>query len=315
MPLTKFLGATDTIQSLPNKPNQDGGFTPAQLKLKFDQHAIDNETYLNEVLTAELDALDTENVKKTGDQTIEGIKTFTSSPIVPAPTTDMQSATKKYVDNKDTVRKTYVDDNFTTKNEISTNRKLSATGDFTGTINGLQPIQVDPYVSAKVAEHTTQLDDYTTHKIDLVTDADGVHGLKIEEGTFTPFITGSGGAGTFSPVYSAQVGYYTIQNKIVTFKLIVRLTSYTGAISSSFRIGGLPFVAISDGLNVSLTIGSLEYFDMDTTAKFVTAVTAAGSATIALNQMTDNGAYIGTASISPIGQTFSITLSGQYKIA
>jgi len=36
---------------------------------------------------------------KTGNETIAGIKTFTSSPIVPTPTTDMQVATKKYVDD------------------------------------------------------------------------------------------------------------------------------------------------------------------------------------------------------------------------
>jgi hypothetical protein len=35
----------------------------------------------------------------TGNQTIEGIKTFSSSPIIPAPTTDLQAATKKYVDD------------------------------------------------------------------------------------------------------------------------------------------------------------------------------------------------------------------------
>ena len=36
----------------------------------------------------------------TGDQTVAGVKTFSSSPIVPAPTTDLQAATKKYVDDK-----------------------------------------------------------------------------------------------------------------------------------------------------------------------------------------------------------------------
>lgn len=34
-----------------------------------------------------------------GAQTIAGVKTFSSSPVVPAPTTDMQAATKKYVDD------------------------------------------------------------------------------------------------------------------------------------------------------------------------------------------------------------------------
>jgi len=34
-----------------------------------------------------------------GDQTVAGIKTFSASPIVPTPTTDMQASTKKYVDD------------------------------------------------------------------------------------------------------------------------------------------------------------------------------------------------------------------------
>ena len=37
-------------------------------------------------------------VHKTGDETITGVKTFSSSPIVPTPTTDSQAATKAYVD-------------------------------------------------------------------------------------------------------------------------------------------------------------------------------------------------------------------------
>jgi len=35
----------------------------------------------------------------TGDEAVAGVKTFSSSPIVPAPTTDLQAATKKYVDD------------------------------------------------------------------------------------------------------------------------------------------------------------------------------------------------------------------------
>ena len=38
-------------------------------------------------------------VVDTADQTIAGVKTFSSSPIVPSPTTDYQAATKKYVDD------------------------------------------------------------------------------------------------------------------------------------------------------------------------------------------------------------------------
>lgn len=38
-------------------------------------------------------------VMKTENENISGIKTFTSSPIIPTPTTNMQAATKKYVDD------------------------------------------------------------------------------------------------------------------------------------------------------------------------------------------------------------------------
>jgi hypothetical protein len=37
-------------------------------------------------------------VRRTGDQTVAGVKTFSSSPIVPAPTTDDQAANKDYAD-------------------------------------------------------------------------------------------------------------------------------------------------------------------------------------------------------------------------
>ncbi len=38
-------------------------------------------------------------VATTGDETVAGVKTFSSSPIIPDPTTDLQAATKKYVDD------------------------------------------------------------------------------------------------------------------------------------------------------------------------------------------------------------------------
>jgi hypothetical protein len=49
---------------------------------------------------------DSKFVNKTGDETFVGIKTFSSSPIVPTPTTDMQAATKKYVDEQILIEQT-----------------------------------------------------------------------------------------------------------------------------------------------------------------------------------------------------------------
>ena len=51
------------------------------------------------VAIGKLQAQVTNRVSKTGNETIAGVKTFSSSPIVPAPTTDLQAATKKYVDD------------------------------------------------------------------------------------------------------------------------------------------------------------------------------------------------------------------------
>lgn len=47
----------------------------------------------------DLKADDNTVVKLSGNQTIADVKTFSSSPIVPTPTTDYQAVTKKYVDD------------------------------------------------------------------------------------------------------------------------------------------------------------------------------------------------------------------------
>ena len=40
----------------------------------------------------------------TGNETIADVKTFSSSPIIPTPTTNMQASTKKYVDDADALK-------------------------------------------------------------------------------------------------------------------------------------------------------------------------------------------------------------------
>ena len=63
---------------------------------------VDNNTALptdtNNWTIYDPSSLDGQFVNLTGDQTIAGIKTFTSSPIVPTPTADTQAVNKKYVD-------------------------------------------------------------------------------------------------------------------------------------------------------------------------------------------------------------------------
>ena len=57
--------------------------------------ALDNRYYTE----TEIDTLYSTTVKLTENQTIAGVKTFTSSPIVPTPTTVNQAVNKQYVDN------------------------------------------------------------------------------------------------------------------------------------------------------------------------------------------------------------------------
>lgn len=71
--------------------------------------AISTVTDLQTTLDAK--AADNAVVKLTGNQTVAGVKTFSSSPIVPAPTTDLQAATKKYVDDSVTAGGGYTDEN------------------------------------------------------------------------------------------------------------------------------------------------------------------------------------------------------------
>lgn len=47
-----------------------------------------------------VDGLDAENVKLSGDQSIDGVKTFSSSPVVPAPTNPTDAANQQYVDQQ-----------------------------------------------------------------------------------------------------------------------------------------------------------------------------------------------------------------------
>lgn len=95
MALTQMTTATNNIQSLANRVTGQASAN----KLAFDQFGIDCKTYINDTLTAEIDTLDSANCKLTGNQTVAGIKTFSSSPIVPTPTTDMQACTKKYAED------------------------------------------------------------------------------------------------------------------------------------------------------------------------------------------------------------------------
>ncbi len=56
MPLTKLTANVNNIQALSDRPNTADGLTSAELKERFDRAGSDIKTYLNTVLTEELDS-------------------------------------------------------------------------------------------------------------------------------------------------------------------------------------------------------------------------------------------------------------------
>ena len=56
MAFTKFTKDMAIIAKLDDEPNDVGGLTAAQLKDKFDEGGKALQTYINETLTAEIDA-------------------------------------------------------------------------------------------------------------------------------------------------------------------------------------------------------------------------------------------------------------------
>lgn len=72
MALTKMTQDVNNIQGLSDRPNTIDGLTAAELKAKYDKAGSDIKTYLNTVLTTELDTAlatipDTSNFVTTSD--------------------------------------------------------------------------------------------------------------------------------------------------------------------------------------------------------------------------------------------------------
>lgn len=130
----------------------------------------------------------------------------------------------------------------------------------------------------------------TEHLADLVTDSDGAHGLKIEEGTWTPGI--SGGGNTSPAGYQWQTGYYIKVGKRVTVNFSVRITT-KGSLSGDLEITGLPFTSKNSTRYFSTNAFVFAYMTTGSGASHVLAV-AANKTKIAIVKNIDNSYSIYT---------------------
>ena len=92
-----------------------------------------------------------------------------------------------------------------------------------------------------VNELVSQSAQIQPHLSKQVTDAGGVHGFKIENGTFTPRAIGLGGG---EALYSSQSGKYQLMGNRVFYDLEVVISSKNNIVGD-VSIAGLPFVLSS----------------------------------------------------------------------
>lgn len=79
-----------------------------------------------------------------------------------------------------------------------------------------------------------------THEADLVSDIDGVHGLQVESGVFSPVLYLGGASLTVE--YASRAGVYTKIGKRVYFTLMVKTSTWTHSGNiHGVLMGGLPF--------------------------------------------------------------------------
>lgn len=145
-----------------------------------------------DAVQADVDALDAEVVKLTGDQTINGVKDFQTSPLVPTPTTAAQAAPKGYVDFGDAANAADIAD---VAADLATldSEVVKLTGN--QTVNGIKTFGSIPVlpgtdpVAANEAVRKAYVDALDAQNVKL-TGAQSIAGLK----TFTDAVTVEDGA-------------------------------------------------------------------------------------------------------------------------
>lgn len=147
------------------------------------------------------------------------------------------------------------------------------------------------------------------HVNDLVSDSDGVHGLKIEEGTFTPVLKGLTTAGVNT--YVIQVGFYKKIGNLVFFEANINLLTKDPAMSGAVRIGGLPYVVANTLRRTAVSVGRWSNIDIDSTLPVVTAFVNGDLTDVIIALNGDNISY---KELMPgnVTDSFAITVSGCY---
>ena len=114
-----------------------------------------------------------------------------------------------------------------------------------GTLNLIKPELTDDHkvtIGTDLPANFQKVDDeFSAHLAETVTDADGAHGLKIENGTWTP------STDTANLTVTVAQARYTKNDKTVEVFCYVTLNNTSGSEMVTHNIIGLPFGAVGYG--------------------------------------------------------------------
>jgi hypothetical protein len=146
----------------------------------------------------------------------------------------------------------------------------------------------------------------STHTADLITDSDGAHGLKVEEGDWTPTLVGS--SGTYNHTYTIRYGkYYKVGKKVHVVCQLV-LSAKDATMAGGLNINGLPFTPNSNANYVIRNLIVSENVNQDNLVGSILP----NNPTIRLNYITVNGA-LGTPTAAIISNTSALYINATYE--
>lgn len=169
-------------------------------------------------------------------------------------------------------------------------------------------------IRGKANDNFTELyNSRDSHLADNVSDADGAHGLKVEEGAWTPTVYGSTTAGV--QTYTAQHGgrYYKI-GKLVYVQARIALSAKDAAMAGNVMISGLPFASRVGYAGAGISLTAMQGVDLPTGYSFVNAKITPNDVTATLSRMGDAVATIAVVA-NEISSSFLIDISGTYQTA
>ncbi len=169
---------------------------------------------------------------------------------------------------------------------------------------------VNSYITAGMYEELETVAVVDAHKAEDVTDSGGVHGLKIEEGIWTPVLKGSSTAGTNT--YSAQSGQYYKVGKLVHAPFNLALSAKDVSMAGSIQIDGLP-LAVANTI-VGCYFALISNLDFSAGYSQITGYSESGLSKFLIYQAGDNVAYTNITA-SNINNTTSIKGVIIYKTA